>query len=556
MKTTSNARRTLPADYLSAYLDLAWETDMDAGLHTWAEAFQRALDSRQDDKCRRLLRQIKAAPLDSEAEGLVRYVEGRWAEQRGDLRYAVRCYQASLTFNRAVGHSLRQAQVLGDLGLAFQALGQLSDAADSLQAALDVYRTAGDTESLVETLSHLGGVYTDQGKWGQARLCLDEGLARADTPEHRALLQAGIGVWHQAQGQFDAAEPCFVTALGAYQEMGDLSSCAHVLNNLGLLALEQYYLERARSHLIEALALHQSLGDWSSVTRTLGNLTLVAQAEGNLQDAIRHCTEAIASVRDIEDARAEGVFLNLRGLVHADLGNWEAATADYKQSLELARENGDQPTEAGALNNLGIAYRHLEQLEKAQTCYEQALMLAEKLEDRRQAGEIIGNLGHLHAEQGDNQQAEACYAQAVDIAEQTGDRILESASVLGLCMLAFEEGDFDHLQGLLDRAWELGEITRQPDVLARVSWLRGDMALLTGDWDSGFSTYAQATMFAAQTGGVLLDATLERIAIHLEYLPPVSVKATCDQLRTAWTQASLLTLHPELVQWLDEVGGN
>ncbi len=64
-------------DYLSAYLELAWQNDVEAGLPIWVEAFQLALDNWQDGECRRLLREIKAASLTSETEGVVRYVEGR-----------------------------------------------------------------------------------------------------------------------------------------------------------------------------------------------------------------------------------------------------------------------------------------------------------------------------------------------------------------------------------------------------------------------------------------------------------------------------------------------
>jgi tetratricopeptide (TPR) repeat protein len=545
-------RRALPSDYLSAYLDLAWQTDLEAGLRTWVEAFQRALDEWQDDECRRLLREIKAAPLDPEVEGLARYVEGRWAEQRGDFSLAVRCYQASLALNRASDHLLRQAQVLGDLGLAYRAMGRLSDALDSLQAALDIYRAAGETEPIVEALSHVGSVHTDRGQWEQARLCFDEGLAMAATPEDRSALLVNVGVWHQAQGQFDAARQCLADALSTYRQASDRPSCARVLNNLGLLALEQRRLDDARSHLTEALALNQSLGDWPNMARVLGNLTLAAQAEGNLPDAIQHCTQAIESVREIGDARAEGIFLNLRGLAYADLGDWESARADHEQSLALARKSDDRPATVGALNNLGTAHRHLEQLDKARTCYQEALTLAEELGDRRGAGEVIGNLGHLYAEQDDNAQARTHYEQAVVIAEQVGDRVLESTSVLGLCMLAFEAGDLDRLQALLDRAWVLGEATRQPDVLVRASWLKGDLALLAGEQEAGFSVYAQAILYAVQTGDVLLNATLERIAIHLGYMQPGDARAACERLQAAWDQASLLEAYPGLTQWLDE----
>jgi len=119
----------------------------------------------------------------------------------------------------------------------------------------------------------------------------------------------------------EAASRCLAGALDTYHEIGDVASCAHLLNNLGLLALEEGRLDDARTHLTKALALNQSLGDWSGAAVTLGNLALAAYEEGDLQLALQHCTEAIEDFEILEDAQAMSPSLNLRGLMVAGLGN-------------------------------------------------------------------------------------------------------------------------------------------------------------------------------------------------------------------------------------------
>ncbi len=80
--------RPAPLDYLSAFLNKAWQTDIDQGTYIWVQAFQRALDNWQHDDCQRLLSQIKAAPHFFTVESLVRYVEGLLAMQQGDFERA------------------------------------------------------------------------------------------------------------------------------------------------------------------------------------------------------------------------------------------------------------------------------------------------------------------------------------------------------------------------------------------------------------------------------------------------------------------------------------
>lgn len=542
-------------DYLAAYLGLSWQADLDAGLRTWLEAFQEALDNWQDDVCQRLLREIKQAPLTPEVEGLVRYVEGRWAEQRGDLEHAVRAYQASLELNREAEAVLRMAQVLGDLGLAHQALGQLSEAEESLRSALAIYRAAAETGAIFEVLNDLSSVLTSQGNWSEARVCLDDALDRAAGATDRAITLANLGVWYQAQGRSTEAEQHFQHALEIFRAAGAQPNMASVLNNLGALALDQRRPEEATTHLTEALAIYQSLGDWPNMVRMVGNLGLLAQESGNAEGALRHYTEAIESVGDLADARTIAILYNHRALLHADALAWEAAAADLEQSLNHLAQSGDQPTWADVLNNLGTAHRHLGRLDESLACYEQALALAEQLEDRRRTGEITGNLGHLYDLQDNPDGALACYQTSCSLAQQIGDPVMEAVALLGLCSIAWQQGDLAMLEPLLDQAWQLGETTDQPDVLARVGWLRGDMALLKENAAQTFQHYAQAAVHAARAGESLLVATLERIDMHCDILADSDrdgeLAAAGQILRRTWAETGLLDEYPELHAYLD-----
>jgi tetratricopeptide (TPR) repeat protein len=492
----------LKTDYLLDYLDVAWQTDPDAGLHMWVAAFQQVLDGWQHDECSRLLRELKKAPLTPEIAGLVRYVEGRWSEQKGDLRHAIRCYEESLRLNEEDAQPLRVAQVQTDLGLAYRAIGQLDQAAANLQAALAVYRTDGaEPDALLEVLNNLALIYIEQADWPQAQRCLDEADTMVSAPDEEALLQATRGALHQAQGDWAAATNCYTAALTHFRTVGDQSSVASVLNNLGLLALERFAPGEARQYLLEALTLNQNVGDWVNAAQTLGNLALVAEQAGEYATAIQHYTEAFEQSRMSEDMRAQAIFLNLRGVAYAESGDWRAAAADQEQSLALLAHVNDQATQSDVLNNLGNAYRHLDRLDEAAACYQQALTLAERLGDQRRRGGILGDLGHLYDARGDAAQAQNCYEQSLAIATQVDDPLLESVALLGLASLRFAQGDFHELEGTLVRLWAIGEATLQFDVLIRVCWLWGDRLILADELEAGFEQYAQAVVFAETEGG-------------------------------------------------------
>jgi tetratricopeptide (TPR) repeat protein len=544
-------------DYLTAYLGLTWQTDVNAGLRTWLEAFQEALDNWQDDVCQRLLREIKPVPLTPEVEGLVRYVEGRWAEQRGDLNQAVSSYQASLDLNRAAGAALRLAQVLGDLGLAYYALGRLSEAEESLRHAIEIYRAAEENDAVFGVLNDLGTVLIGQGKWVAARTCFNEALDRATDTNDEAIALGNLGVWYQAQGRSAEAQEQFQHALANFRTSGSHANAASMLNNLGALALDNRRPEDAEAYLVEALAIYQSLCDWSNVVRSLGNLALLSQEKGEAEQALQRYSDAIESVQDLADTRTVAVLYNHRGLLHAESDEWELAVTDLEQSLRHLTNTGDQPTQIDVLNNLGTAYHHLDRLDEAHTCYEEAMELAEALEDRRRLGEILGNLGHLYDLQDEPDRAMVCYRNSLSIAEEFQDPFMEAVALIGLCSLVWQKGDLETLDALLDRTWRLGETTGQPDVLARAGWLRGDLSLVREEGVSQvFEHYALATVHAGEAGEALLAATLERIDIHLEPLAESNqsdaVAEACRVLETNWLSEDLFDVYPDLRSYLHE----
>lgn len=96
--------------YLTDYLNLAWDTDVQRGLRAWLSAFQDALDSRDDEACRGLLQNLKSTPRRADMEELARYAEGQWREQRGEYRQVRDLYRQALALVRAAGTREREAR--------------------------------------------------------------------------------------------------------------------------------------------------------------------------------------------------------------------------------------------------------------------------------------------------------------------------------------------------------------------------------------------------------------------------------------------------------------
>jgi tetratricopeptide (TPR) repeat protein len=97
------------------------------------------------------------------------------ARRRSCLR---RCssFGAPLSHWEATGDARPQAEVLLQIGIAAERLGQTADAVASYKGSADIYRRLQDRPNLAFALQYLGGRYEVTGDLGNANAAYDESL--------------------------------------------------------------------------------------------------------------------------------------------------------------------------------------------------------------------------------------------------------------------------------------------------------------------------------------------------------------------------------------------
>lgn len=118
-----------------------------------------------------------------------------------------------------------------------------------------------------------------------------------------------------------------------------------------LLHIEQY--ERTYEPLQESLALYQELGDRSGEASILQALDMAAWAQGRIHQAIELGEAALAIYSDLGDRVALAGLLHTQGDVALDGNDPQRAAANYRQALEIAVELSDERT--GMYSVAGLA---------------------------------------------------------------------------------------------------------------------------------------------------------------------------------------------------------
>jgi tetratricopeptide (TPR) repeat protein len=236
--------------------------------------------------------------------------------------------------------------ILGNLGLAYSALGQVEKAIEHYDQALVIAREIGDRRN--------------EGNW-----------------------LGNIGSAYYQLGQVEKAIEHYDQALVIAREIGDRRGEGNGLGNIGLAYSDLGQVDKAIEYNKQALVIAREIGDRRNEGAGLGNIGSAYYQLGQVEKAIEHYDQALVIAREIGDRRGEGTWLGNLGLAYYQLGQVEKAIEHYDQALVIAREIGDCCGEGNWLGNIGIAYYQLGQVDKAIEYYEQALIIGKEIKDPR-----------------------------------------------------------------------------------------------------------------------------------------------------------------------------
>ncbi len=237
-----------------------------------------------------------------------------------------------------------EGNALGNLGLAYAALGETRKAIEFHQQDLDIRREIGDRRGEGADLGNLGNAYAALG-------------------ETRKAIE-----FHQQ-------------ALVISRKIGDRRGEGADLGNLGLTYAALGETRKAIEFYQQALVIDREIGDRRGEGQALGNLGVAYKDLGETRKAIEFYQQRLDIAREIGDRRGEGNALGNLGVAYDDLGETRKAIEFHQQALDIDREIGDRRGEGTALFNLSLSQDKLGQRAQAVANAEAALRIFEAIED-------------------------------------------------------------------------------------------------------------------------------------------------------------------------------
>ena len=337
-------------------------------------------------------------------EARQRFYRGNTQFNRSEFRSALALWEEALTLFRAAAVRSTfpkdsyqgEANALGNLGNAYDALGDYERAIDFHHQSLVIDREIGNRRGESASLGNLGNAYDALGDYKQAIGFYQQSLVIAREIGHRqgeANSLGNLGSAYDALGDYERAIDFQQQSLVIAREIGHRQSEANSLGNLGNAYYSLGDYERAIDFQQQSLVIAREISDRQGEANSLGSLGLAYDALENYERAIDFFQQTLVIIREIDDRQGEADSLGSLGLAYYSLGDHEHAIDFHQQSLVIAREIGYRQGEANSLGNLGLVYDALKDYERAIDFHQQSLVIAREIGNRLGESISLYNLG-------------------------------------------------------------------------------------------------------------------------------------------------------------------
>ena len=222
-------------------------------------------------------------------------------------RERVRWREAALAAARKFKDREGEGVHLGNLGIAYGALGEHRRAIEHHELALAIDREMADRRGEAQDLGNLGIAYGRLGEYRRAIEYFEQLLAIAreigDRRSEGAAL-GNLGPAYDLLGEYRRAIEYLEQTLTIFREIGDQRGEGAALGNLGNAYKDLGEYRRAIEYLEQTSTIFREIGDWQGEGNALWNMGLAVDRLGDRKKAIEHAEAALKIYEEIEDPYA------------------------------------------------------------------------------------------------------------------------------------------------------------------------------------------------------------------------------------------------------------
>ena len=340
-------------------------------------------------------------------------------------------------------------------GIKFKSHFDYSQAKNSFERALELWKEIGNRREEGITLTRLGDLFNALKEYKHSKLLLERALViLEETEDFRELgnTLSCLGRVYCILGEYVEAKSSHKRALAISVRLKQRDAEIADYRNLAEVHAFMGEVDEARRYFNKALDICKETGDKSGEAKTYHVLAGFYRCLNNHNEAIKYFRLACLLFREIGDRDEESSEYSELGALYCSVGKFDEARKCHEEALDIKREIGDRRGEGDAYSNLGSFYIGVGQYGKAKECYERALAIDEETNSLREQAIAYGHLGNVHRVLSDYDQAYLFHKKALELKIKTNEHTEEDKE--SLCKEYSNLGSLCHCRGEYVKAKE------------------------------------------------------------------------------------------------------
>lgn len=290
---------------------------------------------------------------------------------------------------------LRAGTLTAWIGSARQIAGAQETAKDLISRSLAAFEELDETEKAAEALTDLGYCYWREGAYDEARVTLDQALARLGEIESelRAVILLRSAIVELSATRLNDALRILTEAAHLFQASSNHAlkgkfhvNLALVLDNLSTGEGREDYRDRALVEFAAASFHFEQAGHTHYCANTENNLGFLLFTIGRFDEAHQHLDRARRLYIDLKDVGNAARLDDTRARTLLAQGRNTVAEKTARAAVRVLEQGDEQAVLAEALRTHGTALARLGRVEQARTTLGHAVRVAEHSGDLEGAG--------------------------------------------------------------------------------------------------------------------------------------------------------------------------
>jgi len=352
--------------------------------------------------------------------------------QKGDgdsVRLAIEKYEQALPLWRIAGEKSQEAQTLSNLGyLYFNYLGDSLKAREYHEQEAPLQHELRDEYSEATAWNNLGYAYNSLGDLSKAEESVNKSLQLnrlAGRQEDVGIELDTLAMIYRKQGKWEQAIEHCQQALAIFRGIKNAHHISVALGNLGGFYMDLGDYSRALDYSSQSLEVARSANDQLEVMSRLIHVAALYYYLLEYEKAQVFYTQALELARKLRNRRNEGVILVSLGNLYKKLGDDTKAREAYEKALPLTQSTANPQAESVVWKELGLMTYLSGDKQKGKTMVETALSFARAAQHRRLEIGALNDLALVERYDGNFNRARANVEEAIGLAESLRSNVID-----------------------------------------------------------------------------------------------------------------------------------